>query len=484
MPVARPNMSAPPVKGGSAIREQSAPVKVAAVPFEANYRATAVETRFEDTPALLSHIEGSPWILDLYLSQVLGEDSAVQGQQVSTHAIHQQYHAIVGMEIRVQSDLSHSQDESSSESTLTGSATIFPFLVPNKGDMFVARMFDGSVGIFQLTRSERLSVMRESAHQVEYILVGRNDQKRYDDLMRKIVRRSYFDRNFLYHGQNPILTEEAYDTVRYLSNAFFQIGRSYFDAFFSKEYATLVVPGQIVPTYDAFLVRAVLGFADQRLHDNIKYIRNLNTQEDVMMRSRSIWDVMRLMDRNLMYDIFTKAGIVKVTTFTTAPIFEGIRYSGIRNVVYPEDAPYNVDTGITRQEKFVQTQALNAGEPTRAFTAMMAKRQAMEDQLALDQSIDTVITPRQVTPDEIYADLGIKPLFTDECYIFSQAFYDNATEGQSRLEVLVNNFIDRKPIDQAQLRSIASGIHAWTPIERFYYTPFVLMLINSVIRML
>lgn len=480
MPVARPNVNKTPVQNGSALHAPVEPVKVAAVPFSANYRATAVESNFQDTHAQLSHIEGSPWVLDLYLSQILGEDSALQGQQVTTHAIHQQYHAIVDMEVRVQSDLTHSQEESSAESTVTGSSIIFPFLVPNKGDMFVARMFDGSVGIFQITRSERLSVMRESAHSVEYILVGRNDQNRYEDLMRKIVRRSYFDRNFLYHGQNPILTEEAYDTVKYLRQAFVQVARSYFDAFYSREYATLVLPGQLEVTYDAFLVRAVLGFVDQRMHDTVKYIRHLNVQDDPMMNSRSIWDVVRLLDRNLMYDAFSKCGTVPVTTFTTAPIFEGIRYSGIRQVIYPTDAPFNIDVSMRSLIKPVQDIAPADAGFSRAFNQMLAKRQQLEQELAESSGVQA----QEITPADIYEDLGIKPVFADGCYIFSQAFYDNATQGQSRLEVLVNALIDRRAIDQQQLRQIVSNIHAWSPLERFYYTPFVLMLINSVIRML
>lgn len=479
MPIAQPTFSKRPSSNGSFIHDPIEPVKVSQSPTDVNYRATAVETRFEDQPATISHIEGSPWVLELYLSQVLGADSAVQGQQMTTHAIHQQYHAIVGMELRVQSDLSHSQDEQSSESTLTGSAIVFPFLIPNKGDMFVAKMFDGSVGIFQVTRSERLSAMRDTAHSIDYILVGRNDKPRYEDLMRKIVRRSYFNRNFLYHGQNPILTEEAFDILQTLNKQFVLLGRKYFDQFFSTEYATLLLPGQMQPTYDPFLVRAVLGFADQRIHDRIKYIRSLNMQDDPVILSRSVWDVLRSMDRNQMHDIFQKAGTVDVTTFTKLPIFEGIRYSGVRRVVYPDDPPYNLDVERTSAYKHVELGVIDTTHRTREFESIRAKMLAEKQSLV--QTPDETV---EVTDDEVYASLGIKPAFVDDYYLFSKAFYENAVEGQSRLEVLVNEFIDNKPVNQQLLKEIAETSNIWSPLERYYYIPIVLILINSVIRML
>lgn len=480
MPIAKPNFTKPESSRPSVLHEPIEKVSVSAVPTAANYRATAVETNFEDQPAQLSHIQGSPWVVELYLSQVLGSDSAVQGQQMTTHAIHQQYHAIVDMEIRVQSDLSHSQDEGSAESTLTGSSVVFPFLIPNKGDMFVARMFDGAVGIFQVTRSERLSITRDTAHSIDYILVGRNDKARYEDLIRKIVKRSYFNRNFLYHGQNPILTEESFNTLKILNKSFIQLARTYFDQFFSNEYGTLVVPGQLEPTYDAFMVRALLGFADQRLHDRIKYIRNLNTQDDPVMLSRSIWDVMRLLDRNLMYDIFKKAGTVDTSTFTKQPVFEGIRYSGMRKAVYPMDPPYNADTAATGFVKDVFSSNFANTTPSRGFEEI---RKKLKELKAPTWHEDTVDGP-PVEDSEVYEKLGIKPVFVDDYYIFSQQFYENATEGQSVLEVLVNDFIDNRPIDQKRLCQLAETVNAWAPIERYYYVPVMLILINSVIRML
>ena len=479
MPVARPDIDKPPVKGGSALHPTPDKVYVPAEPFSANYRATILETKFEDQPAIISHIEGSPWTLEFWLSQVLSGDSPLQGQQLTSHAIHQQYHAIIGMEIRVQGSLSHSQDAASSESTVTGSAHVFPFLIANVGDMFVARLFDGSIGIFQVTRSEKLSIMKESAYAIDYILVGRNDKARYDDLMRKIVKRSYFNRDFLYHGQNPILTEEAFDTLKFLQRTYHQINQSFFDSFFSVEYATLLVPGQMQPTYDKFLLNAVLGMVDQRSHDRIKYIRNLNVQDDNLMRSRSIWDVLRSRDRNQMYDIFTKVGVVPAESFTKQPIFEGIRYSGIRKVIYPLDPPFHVDSASSTIVKMPFTGMVDGGEKNNAFKSYKERKQKFEDS-QLEPGQDPVV----VTDEDVYRELGIKPVFSDDYYVFSKAFYDNDTApfAQSKMEVLVNRYIDGESISYAELRDLAKNVHCWSVVEKYFYTPVLMVLIGSIIR--
>ena len=479
MPVAVPNFDKPPVKGGSTLHPTVDPVYVPAAPFNENFRAASLETGFEDQPAIISHIEGSPWTLDLYLSQILTGDSPVQGQQMTTHAIHQPYHAIVGMEIRVQGTLSHSQEEASAESTITGSAVVFPFLVPNKGDMMVARMFDGAIGIFQLTRVEKLSVMKDAAHAIDYMLVGRNNKQRYDDLIRKIQKRSYFNRDFLYHGQNPILTEEAFDTLKFLHRTRYQLTMAMFDQFYSVEYATLTIPNQMQPSYDKFMVQAVLSIVEDREHDKVKLTRNLNTQDDPVMKSRSIWDVFRSRDRNQMYDIFTKVGSVGPDTFTYEPIFEGIRYTGIQAIVYPLDPPFHVDTAMGKVNKFPMTGLLKDDPRSPSFLAYKAKKQAYNDS-QLEKGQESV----PVTDEEVYQELGIKPVFADNYYIFSKEFYENSTEpnAQSKLEVLVNKFIDNPAISYMELRDVATNIHCWSPIERFYFFPVLLVLINSVTR--
>ncbi len=463
-----------PMSGQSAIGSTHTPVPVRSLAHEPSYKATAIDTRYQDRLSVLSHIEGSPWTVDYY-SQVVGRDSAVHGQQQGTHAIHQQYHAIVGMEIRVQNELTHSQDASNGESTYSGTSVVYPFIVPNKGDIFTAELFDGTLGIFEITNSEMLSVMRESCHTIEYILVGKNDKARIADLLNKVIKESYFVKDFIYHGQNPILVKSDFDDLQALQRQYYTLVRSYMHVAYSREYATLVLPGQVEPTYDRFVVQAVHSHFDHRLQDELKYIRLLNVEDDPVMRSMSLWDVLKYRERDIFHTCFTKIGWVSTATFTKQPIFEGIRWSGIKRILYPMDYLERVDNEPWTGEKAIGSSF--AGMDTSVKSRHWGK---LKSQLATDTSVPV----EDITDDQIYRAMGIKPLFEDDYYIFSKAFYDNdKSEGaQSVLEAMVNKFIDRKAISFGEIRWLADRCHYWSPCEVYFYLPVLIILIRAVIQ--
>lgn len=476
MPLIEPPPSSDnrPMAGPSNIGTTQAPVPVRSLAHEPSYKATAIDTRYTDRMSVLSHIEGSPWIVDYY-SQLIGRDSPVHGQQQGTHAIHQQYKVIVGMEIRVQNQLTHSQDATSGESNYTGNSIVYPFVVPNKGDLFTAELFDGTLGIFEITAVEMLSVMREACHTIEYILVGKNDKARIADLLNKVVKESYFVKDFIYHGQNPILVKSDYDDLKYLQEQYYTLVTRYVHMNFSREYATLVVPGQVEPTFDRFLVKAVHDHLDHRMHPDLKYIRLLNVEDDPVMRSECIWDVLRWQERERFYTAFTKIGWVSAATFTKMPLFEGIRWSGIKRVMYPIDYLNRVDNEPWTGEKAI-------GSSAEGIDGDIKSRHwgKLKQEVAAAKGIPEA----DVTEDQLYQACGIKPLFQDDYYIFSKAFYENdKTEGaQSALEAITNRYIDRKPITFGEVRWLAERCHYWSPTEVHFYLPVLIILMKAAIR--
>ena len=469
-----PNYDNRPMTGPSNMGTSHTPVPVRSVAHEPSYKATAIDTRYQDRNTILSHIEGSPWTVD-YFSQLVGRDSAVQGQQQGTHAIHQQYKLIVGMELRVQNQLTHSQDASNGESTYTGSSIVYPYVVPNKGDLFTAELFDGTLGIFELTTVEMLSVMREACHNIEYILVGKNDKNRIADLLKKVIKETYFVKDFIYHGQNPILVKSDYDDLQKLQEKYYTLTNSYIHQMYSNEYTTLIVPGQLEVTFDRFLAQAVHTHFDHRIQDRTKYIRLLNVEDDPNMRSITLWDVLKQRDRDVFFNAITKIGWVSSYEFTRHPIFEGIRYSGVKRVLYPMDPIELVDNVPWHGEKAVAaaSSSIDTSGRSRHWNTLKASLAA-----------EGGVTVDEITDEQMYKAMGIKPLFTDDYYIFSKAFYENdRTEGaQSMLELLTNRFIDNKAITFGELRWLAERCHYWSPVEVFFYYPVLIILMKAVIR--
>lgn len=426
------------------------------------YKNIAVDTRYEPKETLLSHVEGSSWTVDYY-SQVLARDSGAAGQGLGTDPVFQQYKLVSGMEIKVTTPLSSSQDTESAEMALQGAATVYPFVIPNVGDMLVADLLDGRRGIFQVTASNRLAVFRETCHSIDYELVDFGTPERLDDLKRKVVQTTYFEKDFIYHGQNPILVSDDYENLQFLRRNYGVLITQYFKRFFSKEYGTLVMPDQDRVTYDAFLVRALFQHLSTWDARELTVLRQLNCDDDQVMTADSVWTALVERNRALLPDAFHQVGYVSARSFTPEPVFQGIRYSGVEQVIYPNDPMVRVDNQLTQNIK--------------ATGEFVPLRQAMVNR----KSLASLITASQ----EDQTKVGIKDTFEEGYYVFSKAFYENdrtAENTQSKLELCVQDYLDEKEISYSRIRELVEASARWDAVNSFYYVPVLIILIKAVIR--
>lgn len=251
------------------------------------YKGVTVDTKMVPLSSLLTHVEGASWSVNYY-SQVLDRDSATAGQGLGTNPIHQQYRLIKQMELKVTSPLMMSQDPESKVITYSGQATAYPFVIPNEGDMFLADIGDGREGIFQIHTVTRMSVFKQTCHTIEYRVVDFTDPQRLADFERKTVQTFQYDKDFLMHGQNPLLFEEDYANVAYLRKNYKLLTDRYFKLFFGREFNTMLVPLQLTPTYDHFITGALLDNFTTWESNEVRYIRKLNMDDDQVSRAVNI----------------------------------------------------------------------------------------------------------------------------------------------------------------------------------------------------
>ena len=171
------------------------------------HKSVVVDTKYTPLSNLIVHVEGAKWKVDYY-KQVLDRDSSLAGHNPTKQAPYQQYHCIHEYILKVSSPLSTTQEDETKAMRVTGSATCYPPLVANVGDMFVADIGDGRSGIFQITNSEKKSIFKESVYEINYALVDYATGDRLNDLNKKVVKDSYFLMDYLEHGQNPLLSNE------------------------------------------------------------------------------------------------------------------------------------------------------------------------------------------------------------------------------------------------------------------------------------
>jgi hypothetical protein len=366
------------------------------------------------------------------------------------------------MELKVTTPLSTTQDDTSKQITITGAATVYPFLIPNEGDMFIADIGDGNEGLFQVNLSERKTIFNDTCHVIEYQLIDNVsvNRIRLDDLASKTVKTVHYERNFLEHGQNPLLYEEDYMLVKELGQWYNQLTDMFFKEFNSNEYKTLLVPGQRLPVYDPFLVKTVMSFFTTFDYPTIRAVKHLNVSGDPAMEVTTVWDAIAKRDKHLMKTtIMRKAGLVFSRSFSIDPMLEGIFHSGVTYVVYPKDMHVNANY----QQWYFPKQTLEV---------------VLEDTKPHIQNLGDLITVRVIgnSPESIIP--LIHPILYDEYYIFSKAFYDRSPNGQSRLELCVNDYLDKKAIDIRTIHALCEACHVWDSLERFYYMPILLMLIK------
>lgn len=434
------------------------------------YHSPVVDSRYTPLSSLLVHVEGASWITNYY-QQVLDRDSELSAQQIGKDAIYQSYYLIRNLEFRVNTELSTTPDAANNENSVTGSATLYPGVQPNVGDMFIADIGDGREGVFTVTGSECMSLLKDTCYKIEYALIGYNAEDRRADLLKKVIKTSVFVKDFIGFGQNPVLLETDYNTMRVMQTQYTDLLSHYFGDFYSREYQTLVLPDQTRPTYDGFLVRAVLRVLDTNEHHLVQRVTAFNTDDDQAIGAYTLWDCLTRMSQDLLPMSVWRCGLIDSAHFSQFAHYQSVFYSGMRQVVYPKDARTDIDAQYDRCKPTL-TGALQPGKPrTWELSRFLG-----------DPNVEG-FTPADAPPLEGINALPDTHLVTvDDYYVLSEAFYTNATIGLSKLEVLVGMALKHQPLNLSVLSGLCSSAKDWGNLERFYYIPVLLILLKTALR--
>ncbi len=490
------------------------PNTVRAAPEEA--KGVVVDTRYEPKANLLTHVEGAAWTVNYY-SQVLNTDNAPTGQQVELNPIYQQYMYIERFDLKVTQPLTSSQDPTTKEMTVVGAANIYPHVIPNKGDMFIADVGDGRDAIFKVTSCERKSIFKDTSYTIEYVLIDYTTKVLRADLDSKVIKKFAFRSDFMKYGQNPMIVQSEAELIRRLEVYFKEIIAIYFRSFLSNEYKTLLVPGQEAPIYDHFLVKAVKAFFNTWDCPDIKYVKLLNLDDDNNMKTMTIWDMLYEMDIGHMNYVAPKSGLVSSKLFTRDPMMEGIYHTGIPYVVYPDTSWKDVDYGMRDRTKPFAPLSLRHVPPrtnlamfspeynkectyceeTDGFADLVDSYEAAKDDPTIDPTNDinadgTIINDHLWNFQDVLggnleiAVPDIHLVTVDEYYVFNRTFYmqdtDTQNPGLSKLECAVCDMLRREKLDNNILVYFCETYHSWGAVERFYYLPILLILIRYSIR--
>lgn len=426
-----------------------------------HYKGIVVDTRYVPTTDLLTHVEGSSWTVDYY-SQILDEDNGIAGQSVNKPAQFQQYWRVKQMEFKVTSPLVPLQDPSTKKMSYKGAANVYPVLIPNQGDMFIATLDDGRLAIFMITSSERKSFYKDSVYAIEYLMQDYAVFERTKDLETKVIRTYEYVKDYLQAGQNPLVEAAEWQNLSKLHLRYDSMLTSYTKQFFSREFMTFLVPGQPYSTYDAWLTKAMQSMFETRDTPELLKMTVLNCDGDESMDVVTLWDILLQKDPAMLKFVNKQSGLVWVDRFTRNPMLNGIRWSGVMQVVYPLNPELTPDQEL--RGLIPMTNSTLVDVPSRAGS--------LDDLIA---KVDLDGLPYSKAP-------LIHPVLVDDYYVFSQAFYSDCTGDMSQLELCVKDYLAGRAINHQTLFAFCDTWHGWSRLAMYYYTPIVLLLINAALR--
>lgn len=428
------------------------------------YDSPLVDTKYTPLSSLITFVEGYNWTVDYY-SQVIGKDSQLLGQDPALPKQYQQYKLIKSLSLKADTPITWNQDTVSKSFTAQGASTMHSTLIPNNGDMFVADVGDGRLGVFQVNTTTKKSLLKQSVYTLEYTLIYFVDEQKAKkaDLDNKVIQTLHYARDLLAHGQAPVITSDEFKDVSDLHVLYNEIIDNYMNWFFSRETKTLLVPGQEVMVYDAFLTTFVSKILNTDDHKYVRELLLLNCGDDDVLREDQLYTAIEKKNARTLELSNRYMGVVSTGLFSANALMGSIRHSRVSYVVYPMGKQETADKGFNNL-----SEKLAIG-----YDYLQSKSRPGDIQ---DIITDNVIDYLNVLDRPI-----IKPIHSDGTYVFSEAFYKNEAV-QSMLEILVLKFLNDKDNSPKDIHTVASKYHNWGTMERFYYLPIILCLIKSVIR--
>ena len=421
-----------------------------------NYQSIVNDDKVIPIKSLLAYIEGSSWNVDYY-KQIVSKHNDLREVDPGQPNIYQQYEKITGLEIRVTTPLNDSYDSDTGITTVTGDGLLYPFIIPNALDYFIADAGDSKKAIFRITTVERKSFNTDSVFAINYDLVGYTDNAAqiYDDLVTKTIRTYFFNKDRLVDGLQPVIKEEEHNQLVSLSQAYKELVAYYFKTFFNRNVMTLVLPGQEYMIYDSFLVNYLMKLVDTSDAYEIQLVKQITTDNDLYLSQPQFWTCLFNRDYDGLAYVNKKMLLVNKAIFHGNSYIHGLAFSNIDYIVYPDDP--DTSTVVRSQPRVKPTSDIDIiVDPNYDFTR-------------------NYVTDALTTP---YVN-GV--MNADETYVLSEAFYSNLPT-QSLIEIITKDYLKRNTIDLKQLLDLYSKYRTLPKLEQFYYGPMLITFIKEANR--
>lgn len=418
-----------------------------------DYKHSVVDTKKMPLASLLVHIEGIPARMDYY-SQTLSSDDELHDYNPTYSGPDQQYHLIKDVEMKLQGGLNSSFSDEENRVTITGSALTYPGLKPNQGDVIILDIGDGRAGQFTVTNVTQRSMYKNTLYEIDFALREIMTAEIEYTLNENVIKTSYFDKDFLTYGQNPVITTKARYLKGRLEQAKKDILGSWAIEFYSYKIQSIQVPTKHGIVYDPFITNLMVNTFGSEGHPILSKVNTYNTGSQVLDGYLDIWNAIIKGEEYILQTAFNKYKLVDTRRNLRGNIYlRPIRFSAITHVLLPHIRHGSTQDPLNVFKYSVGGSLIDSGTITQE---MLNER--------VEKGIDTP------SDDE--------PL----SYVASQNLYDLNGEGLSAIEEEVRRYFKQLPVDHDKILLYVDNRHLLTPLERFYLMPLCLLMLIHCLR--
>lgn len=414
-----------------------------------------------------AYAAGMPWVVDYY-KQLLTTDSGNDAFAQNAPQVLQQYQLIRQLTIKVTEALSHSFQEKEGEWRTTGGAIIEGAIKPIVGDTFIADIGDGRYGRMQVKSARPMSILKETAYQVEYDLVEFVTDEIRKSMMDRVVRDTTYQ-SLQLQGSSLVMVESTeYFTITELRESLSILQQRYFYRCVDRIMNAITIPDQPFRTYDAFLMAAIEKIfpPDTRPHQ-FQYLYVVNTVSEPMFREDNFWDVLLYRENLEILSYFKEVTTLDARVFASFPSHSQLAYSPMQRYVYPKGKGRStgwrygnrISSSIDMMYPFMNSTDIGDLIQNPLLNGLYSSEEQVRDKIPL-----------------------IKTVGFDDYYVLSQAFYEQDYLNMSQMELQVWKMLKNEPVDVQVLKMLLDASEKWSPANTVWNIPVLIILIEYFLR--
>lgn len=236
---------------------------------------------------LKAFISGAPIKVQWYhqMRSDIGDSSLTTTISFMSNSVNTSLMLIKDMELMLTADMEYVFDEETSQSSITGTAALYPGFTPAIGDVFLYRITQGDIGIFKVSNNpKRLSIRNNTSYTIDFSLVKMLTDEDINALEERLRETMYFDKQRFLHTDGGLMTEQEVVDLAYLEKKVTYLESMYAANYYNKGLNTLMQSEDVFDPYVThFFKRAISSYA------NGKYINTPSGSDIVKYWERSLY---------------------------------------------------------------------------------------------------------------------------------------------------------------------------------------------------